>query len=242
MKTDKSKKEMKKIGWLDKSLWIFACIVAFVIGFIIFNLVGINNRPAGAQVIVGLPLLIGVVLIVRIVKSLIKRKIIERIPSLILLIFIYFSVNNHFSVNSNIDKRIQTIANEIQNVCIEQQKCPLNLIQLFDDVKLIKPQSIFTETGTEDEIANNPSSIIAAGYNVPNNDSKRAYTYKLRPFYGYSSFNYAASSNSFLISWIGYVDDMEWVNITGGINSELLKIGPCRQSMEDCKTKSGYEY
>ena len=236
-----TEKLQKEIDSLDKSNWIFALILAFVAGFIIFNSVGINNRPVGAQIIVGLPLVLGVVLIVRIVKGLIKGKIIERIPSLILLIFISFSANNHFSVNSNIDKRIQTIANEIQNICIEQQKCPLTLTQLFDDIKLIKPQSIFTEAGTEDEIADNPSSIKAAGYIVPNNDSKRAYTYKLRPFYGYSSFNYTASSNSFLISWIGYVDDMERVNISGGIKTELLKIGPCRRSDENCKAISGYD-
>jgi hypothetical protein len=77
---------------------------------------------------------------------------------------------------------------------------------------------------------------------VPNDDSKRAYTYKLRPYYGVASFNYTASSSSFLLSWIAYVDDMELVNITGGISSELLKIGPCRPSEEDCKVITGYDF
>jgi energy-coupling factor transporter transmembrane protein EcfT len=227
----------EKIAWSDISYWI----LAFIFGVVILYIVGINNRPTGASMLVGPILILWIVLIVRIVKGVYKKKIIERIPSLILIIFTSISINNHFSVNSNIDKRMQTIANEIQNICVEQQKCPLSLTQLFDDVKLIKPQSIFTEAGTEDEIADNPTSIEAAGYIVPNNDSKRAYTYKLRPFYGYSSFHYTVSSSSFLLSWIGFVDDMEMINITGGINSELLKIGPCRRSGENCKAISGYD-
>ena len=228
----------EKIAWSDISYWI----LAFIFGVVILYIVGINNRPTGASMLVGPILILWIVLIVRIVKGVYKKKIIERIPSLILIIFTSISINNHFSVNSNIDKRMQTIANEIQNICIEQQKCPLTLTQLFDDVKLIKPNSIFTEAGTEDEIADNPTSIEAAGYNLFNDGSSRTYTYKLKPYYGLTAFNFRVSSSSFLISWIAHKDDAEIINISGGINSELLKIGPCRQSMEDCKTKSGYEY
>ena len=109
----------------------------------------------------------------------------------------------------------------------------------FDDVKLIRPNQLFTLAGSGDEISDNLDSIKTAGYEVPNDDSSRTYTYKLKPYYGLTAFNFRVSSSSFLISWIANYDDAESINISGGINPELLKIGPCRQSMEDCKTKSG---
>ncbi len=49
-------KLQKEIGSLNKSNWIFALILAFVVGFIIFNSVGINNRPVGAQMLIGSPI------------------------------------------------------------------------------------------------------------------------------------------------------------------------------------------
>ena len=242
---------MKKIAWSDIQYWI----LAFIIGAILLSFEGFGMPTTQMPVISMFVLVILIIhlsinLIIYLFKEIVialfnkklNKKRIRVIPSLILICFTGSVTYSWSMAQSKIDKRMHTIANEVQNICVEQQKCPLSLTQLFDDVKLIKPQSIFTEAGTEDEIADNPTSIEAAGYNLFNDGSSRTYTYKLKPYYGLTAFNFRVSSSSFLISWIAHKDDAESINISGGINSELLKIGPCRQFMEDCKTKSGYEY
>ena len=46
-------------------------------------------------------------------------------------------------------------------MCSLNQKCPLSLTQFFDDVKLIRPNQIFTSAGSGDEISDNLDSIIS---------------------------------------------------------------------------------
>ena len=245
-------KLLKKIGWSDINYWI----LAFIIGAILFFVDGGFYRLTpkmpliSAFVLLILIIHLSINLIIYLFKQIVfalfnkrlKKKKIRVIPSLILICFTGSVTYSWQMVQSKIDKRMHTIANEVQNICVEQQKCPLSLTQLFDDVKLIRPNQIFTLAGSGDEISDNLDSIKAAGYEVPNDDSSRTYTYKLKPYYGLTAFNFRVSSSSFLISWIADYDDAESIIISGGINSELLKIGPCRQSMEDCKTKSGFEY
>ncbi|MBT5750855.1 MAG: hypothetical protein HOI39_06990 [Flavobacteriales bacterium] len=142
------------------------------------------------------------------------------------------------------------LANKIQAICLDKQECPLSLSPLFDDIKLIKPNSILfldidIKVGPEDEIANNATSIKAAGYIVPSDDSKRTYRYKLKSYDSAIAFDYTASSRSFALRYVAYRDLAgypEMTGITGGVNSNVTQLGRCEEGEPVCKAIKEHDF
>ena len=90
--------------------------------------------------------------------------------------------------------------------------------------------------GDENEIEDNASSILDAGYIVPNDKSKRAYSYKLKSADDAIFFKYTASSRSFAISYVAYWDIYpQTTGIIGGVNSNVIQLEVCEESQQVCK-------
>ena len=170
----------------------------------------------------------------------------------ILLVFLslgyyFFSISTEFSKNN---KSMMKLANKIQAMCLDKQECPLSLSPLFDDIKLIKPNSILfldidIKVGPEDEIANNATSIKAAGYIVPSDDSKRTYRYKLKSDDSAIAFDYTASSRSFALSYVAYRDLVGYplvTGITGGVNFNVTQLGVCEEWESVCKAIKEHDF
>ena len=244
-------KLLKKIGWSDINYWILAFIIGAILFFVDGGFYRLTPKMPLINVFVLFILIIylSINLIIYLFKEIVfalfnkrlKKKKIRVIPSLILICFTGSVTYSWMMLESKIDKRMFSIAKDVQEMCSLNQKCPLSLTQFFDDVKLIRPNQIFTLAGSGDEISDNLDSIKTAGYEVPNDDSSRTYTYKLKPYYGLTAFNFRVSSSSFLITWIDKPNlDMETLAISGGISSEL--IGPCIERKGDCKTIKEHDF
>ena len=159
---------------------------------------------------------------------------------ILLVGYYFFSLSMQQTKNN---KSMIKLANEIQAMCLDNQKCPLSLSQLFDDVRLIKPNSIRAEVGTEDEIADNANSIKAAGYIVPSDDSKRTYRYKLKSYDSAIAFDYTASIRSFALRYVAYWDPYpQMTGITGGVNSNVTQLGICEEWEPACKAIKEHDF
>ena len=165
-----------------------------------------------------------------------------------LLVFLgigYFIISISMEKSKN-NKSMMKLANEIQVFCIEKQECPLSLSRIFDDIKLLKPNSgisLGDGPDNENEIEDNAASIKDAGYIVPNDKSKRTYSYKLKSSDSAIFFNYIVSSNSFALSYVAYWDVYpQTTGIIGGVNSNVIQLGICKEGETPCKAIKEHDF
>ena len=122
-----------------------------------------------------------------------------------------------------------SLAKDIQELCITNEECPVALSNAFDDVRLVKAGTIYTLEGVEDEIIENTANIIAAGY-----ISSSSYRYKLKPYYGFMSFDYKATGRNFKLEWVSGESKVIRARVTNDESTKLLLENYCDPGGETC--------
>ena len=135
------------------------------------------------------------------------------------------------------------LAKNIQELCVTNKECPVTLSTAFDDVRLVKAGTIFTLEGVEDEIIENASNIIDAGYIISNEDSRGLYRYKLKPYYGFMHFDYKPTESNLKLEWVAGERKLVRARVTNNDSPKLLLEAYCDPGGETCyehETGSSY--
>jgi len=231
-------KNKEEIAISKKTWFTWGLVTALGIAMLLVYLNFYNYRPlcspvvgCGYEIPLGLTLFLSAAqLLIRVFKKN-KLKLITPFILLVfsaLLMFLITSVENRFNAS------MESLALSIQNLCTKDSQCPETLPSVFDNVRLIKADTIITLETTEDEIMENPASIIAAGYVASNEDSGATYRYKLKPYYGFVFFDYKASGETFTIDWVAGEAKILRARITKDSNSKLLYEKYCNPDGETC--------
>ncbi len=122
-----------------------------------------------------------------------------------------------------------SLAKDIQELCITNEECPVALSTTFDDVRLVKADTRYTLEGEEDEIIENTTNIIAAGY-----IRSSSYRYKLKPYYGFMHFDYKATGRNFKLEWVSGERKIVRARVTNYENPKLLLENYCEPGGETC--------
>ena len=136
-----------------------------------------------------------------------------------------------------------SLAKNIQGLCITNEECPVTLSAAFDGVRLVKAGTILTLEDAEDEIIENASNIIDAGYIVSNEDSTAPYRYKLKPYYGFMYFDYKPTGSNFQLEWVSGERKLVRARVTNDDSPKLLLEAYCEPGGETCyehETGSSY--
>ena len=202
--------------------------------FILLIQLGIYNyRPicspvvgCGYEVPLFLTILISVFLLITLVFRKNKLKL---ITSLMLVVFSFLILIFTFSSEKRFNESMTSLAKNIQELCISNEECPITLSTAFDDVKLVKAGTIWTLEGDEDEIIENTTNIIAAGY-----INSSSYRYKLKPYYGFMSFDYRATGSNFKLEWVSGEAKVIRARVTNDESPKLLLENYCDPGGETC--------
>ena len=151
------------------------------------------------------------------------------ITPLILLVFSVLIFLFTFSSENRFNESMTSLAKNIQELCITNEECPVTLSTAFDDVRLVKAGTLYTLEGEEDEFIENPESIIAAGY-----ISSSSYRYKLKPYYGFMSFDYKATGRNFKLEWVSGEAKVIRARVTNDESPKLLLENYCEPGGETC--------
>ena len=151
------------------------------------------------------------------------------ITPLILLVFSFLILIFTFSSEKRFNESMTSLAKDIQELCITNEQCPVTLSTTFDDVRLVKADTIWTLEGEEDEFIENPESIIAAGY-----ISSSSYRYKLKPYYGFMHFDYRATGRKFKLEWVSGEAKVIRARVTNYESPKLLLENYCDPDGETC--------
>ena len=151
------------------------------------------------------------------------------ITPLILLVFSFLILIFTFSSEKRFNESMTSLAKNIQELCITNEQCPVTLSTAFDDVRLVKAGTIYTLEGVEDEIIENASNIIAAGY-----ISSSSYRYKLKPYYGFMHFDYRATGRKFKLEWVSGESKIVRARVTNNESPKLLLENYCDPDGETC--------
>jgi energy-coupling factor transporter transmembrane protein EcfT len=151
------------------------------------------------------------------------------ITPLILLVFSFLILIFTFSSEKRFNESMTSLAKNIQELCITNEECPVTLSTAFDDVRLVKAGTIYTLEGVEDEIIENASNIIAAGY-----IRSSSYRYKLKPYYGFMHFDYRATGRKFKLEWVSGEAKVIRARVTNYESPKLLLENYCDPSGETC--------
>ena len=147
------------------------------------------------------------------------------------------------SSEKRFNESMTSLAKNIQEICITNEGCPVTLSAAFDEVRLVKANTMFTLEGEEDEIIENASNIIAAGYIGPNESSKGPYRYKLKPYYGFMHFDYKPTDSNFKLEWVAGERKLVRARVTNDDSPKLLLEAYCEPGGETCyehETGSSY--
>ena len=151
------------------------------------------------------------------------------ITPLILLVFSFLILIFTFSSEKRFNESMTSLAKNIQELCITNEECPVTLSTAFDDVRLVKAGTIYTLEGVEDEIIENTTNIIAAGY-----IRSSSYRYKLKPYYGFMHFDYRATGRKFKLEWVSGEAKVIRARVTNYESPKLLLENYCDPSGETC--------
>jgi len=151
------------------------------------------------------------------------------ITPLILLVFSFLILIFTFSSEKRFNDSMTSLAKDIQELCVTNEECPVTLSTAFDDVRLVKAGTILTLEGDEDEIIENKTNIIDAGY-----ISSSSYRYKLKPYYGFMSFDYKATGRNFKLEWVSGESKVIRARVTNYESPKLLLENYCDPDGETC--------
>ena len=219
---------------IAKKYWItWGLTTALGIFILLIQLGTYNYRPicspvvgCGYEVPLFLTILISVFLLIT--RAFRKNKL-KLITPLMLVFFSILILSFTFSSEKRFNESMTSLAKNIQELCITNEQCPVTLSTAFDDVRLVKASTIWTLEGEEDEFIENPESIIAAGY-----ISSSSYRYKLKPYYGFMSFDYKATGRNFKLEWVSGEAKVIRARVTNDESPKLLLENYCEPGGETC--------
>ena len=208
----------------NKKFWLF-WIISIVIGVVMILVIWLPNRhyycSDAVQCANILPfglvsLFLVVAIVFRIIQILKQRSIysIKKIVTPLILFSFLYPIISTFSSSADVNNLLESEAITIQKTCIENNKCPSAIDG--KQFKRVKAGSHFTSKDSSDEIAKSYFNEDGVGYN------EKGITYKLKPWHGYIAINYKSTNNKFKLSYTSDWDDLGTVEISGGIESELI--------------------
>ena len=227
----KKSKENKEIA---KKYWVtWGLTTGLGIFILLMQLDSYNNRSlcspvvgCGYEVPLFLTILISVFLLI---TRVFRKNKLKLITPLMLVVFSFLILIFTFSSEKRFNESMTSLAKDIQELCITNEECPVTLTTAFDDVRLVKAGTIWTLEGEEDEFIENPESIIAAGY-----ISSSSYRYKLKPYYGFMSFDFRATGRNFKLEWVSGEAKVIRARVTNDESPKLLLENYCDPGGETC--------
>jgi hypothetical protein len=224
--------------------WGLTALLGFVIIVLMLNT---DSRSlcspmvgCGYEVPLFLTILVSTFLLI--IRAFRKNKL-KLITPLLLVVFSVLILLFTSSSEKRFNESMTSLAKNIQELCIANEECPVTLSAAFDEVRLVKAGTIFTLEGKEDEIKENASNIITAGYIGPNESSRGPYRYKLRPYYGFMHFDYKPTGSNFKLEWVSGERKLIRARITNNDSPKLLLEAYCEPGGETCyehETGSSY--
>ena len=231
-------KTLKESNIEKKYLVTWGITFSIVIFILLIQIDSYNSRSicspmvgCGYEVPLGLTILISFFLLIT--RAFRKNKV-KLITPLMLVVFSVLILLFTSSSEKRFNESMTSLAKNIQELCITNEECPVTLSAAFDEVRLVKANTIFTLEGEEDEIIENASNIIDAGYIVSNEDSTAPYRYKLKPYYGFMYFDYKATGSSFQLGWVSGERKMVRARVTNDESPKLLLENYCEPGGETC--------
>ena len=230
---------MKTYKDIAKKYWITWGLTAGLgIFILLMQLASYNNRPLCSPVIgcgYEVPLLLTILISAFLLITRVFRKNkLKLITPLMLVVFSVLFLLFTSSSEKRFNESMTVLAKNIQELCITNEKCPVTLSSAFDEVRLVKADTIWTLKGEEDEFIENPESIIAAGYIGSNDDSMSPYRYKLKPYYGFMHFDYKATGSNFKLEWVSGEAKVIRARVTNDESPKLLLEIYCDPGGETC--------
>jgi len=230
---------MKTYKDIAKKYWVtWGLTTALGIFILLMQLDSYNNRSlcspvvgCGYEVPLFLTILISTFLLI---TRVFRKNKLKLITPLILLVFSVLILIFTFSSEKRFNESMISLAKSIQGLCITNKECPVTLSIAFDDVRLVKAGTIYTLEGKEDEIIENTSNIVAAGYIGSNEDSVTPYRYKLKPYYGFMHFDYKATGRNFKLEWVSGEAKVIRARVTNNESPKLLLENFCDPGGETC--------
>ena len=222
-----------------KNKFWFTWGLTTLLGFVIIVLILTTDSRSLCSPMVGcgyeVPLFLTIListflLIIRVFR---KNKL-KLITPLLLVVFSVLILLFTSSSEKRFNESMTSLAKNIQELCITNEECPVTLSAAFDEVRLVKANTTFTLEGEEDEIIENASNIIDAGYIVSNEDSTGPYRYKLKPYYGFMYFDYKATGSRFQLGWVSGERKMVRARVTNDESPKLLLENYCEPGGETC--------
>jgi hypothetical protein len=224
--------------------WGLTALLGFVIIVLMLNT---DSRSlcspmvgCGYEVPLFLTILVSTFLLI--IRAFRKNKL-KLITPLLLVVFSVLILLFTSSSEKRFNESMTSLAKNIQELCIANEECPVTLSAAFDEVRLVKAGTILTLEGKEDEIKENVSNIITAGYIGPNESSRGPYRYKLRPYYGFMHFDYKPTGSNFKLEWVSGERKLIRARITNNDSPKLLLEAYCEPGGETCyehETGSSY--
>jgi hypothetical protein len=230
---------MKEKVAIENKFWLTWGLTTLLGIFILLMQLGSYNSRSicspvvgcGYEVPLGLTILISFFLLIT--RAFRKNKA-KLITPLMLVVFSVLILLFTSSSEKRFNESMTSLAKNIQELCITNEGCPVTLSAAFDEVRLVKAKTIFTLEGEEDEITENASNIIAAGYIDPNKSSKGPYRYKLRPYYGFMHFDYKPTGSIFKLEWVSGERKLVRARVTNDDSPKLLLEFFCEPGGETC--------
>ena len=191
---------------IENKFW-FTWGLTVLLGFVIIVLMLTTDSRSLCSPMVGcgyeVPLFLTILVstFLLIIRAFRKNKL-KLITPLLLVVFSVLILLFTSSSEKRFNESMTSLAKNIQELCIANEECPVTLSAAFDEVRLVKAGTILTLEGKEDEIKENASNIITAGYIGPNESSRGPYRYKLRPYYGFMHFDYKPTGSNFKLEWV----------------------------------------
>ena len=219
---------------IAKRYWItWGLTTGLGIFILLMQLASLNNRSlcspvvgCGYEVPLFLTILISTLLLI---TRVFRKNKLKLITPLILVVFSFLILIFTFSSEKRFNESMTSLAKNIQELCITNEECPVTLSTAFDDVRLVKADTLYTLEGEEDEIIENTANIIAAGY-----IGSSSYRYKLKPYYGFMHFDYKATGSKFKLEWVSGEAKVIRARVTNDESPKLLLENYCEPGGETC--------
>ena len=233
---------------IAKKYWVaWGLTTTLGIFILLMQLASLNNRSLCSPVVgcgYEVPLLLTILISVFLLITRVFRKNkLKLITPLMLVVFSFVILLFTFSSEKRFNESMTSLAKNIQELCIANDECPKTLSTAFDDVRLVKADTLYTLEGEEDEIIENASNIITAGYIGPNESSRGPYRYKLKPYYGFMHFDYKPTGSNFKLEWVAGERKLVRARVTNDDSPKLLLEAYCEPGGETCyehETGSSY--